>query len=159
MVKNNYLLPLISDLIDSIGKKRVFTKMDLRWGYNNVRIKEEDEWKAAFSIPEGSFESTVMFFGLTNSPATFQAMINDLLRDLVMEEKVAVFIDDVMIAMKTEEEHDEIVEEVLRRLKENDLFVKPEKYVWKVREVGFLGVIIRGDGERMEKEKMQGVIE
>jgi len=159
MVKNNYLLPLISDLIDSIGKKRVFMKMDLRWGYNNVRIKEEDEWKAAFSMPEGSFESIVMFFGLTNSPATFQAMINDLLRDLVMEEKVAVFIDDVMIATKTEEEHDEIVEEVLRRLEENDLFVKPEKYVWKVREVGFLGVIIREDGERMEKEKVQGVIE
>ena len=70
-IKNNYPLPLISDLIDSIGKKKVFTKMDLQWGYNNVRIKEEDEWKAVFSMPEGSFEPTVMFFGLTNSPATF----------------------------------------------------------------------------------------
>jgi len=64
-------LPLISDLIDSIGKKKVFTKMNLRWGYNNVRIKEGDEWKAAFSMPEESFEPTVMFFGLTNLPATF----------------------------------------------------------------------------------------
>ena len=71
----------------------------------------------------------VMFFGLTNSPATFQAMMNDLLRDLVVEEKVAVFIDDMMIAMETEEGHDKIVEEVLRRLEENNLFVKPEKYV------------------------------
>ena len=62
MIKNNYPLPLISDLVDSIGKKRVFTKMDLRWGYNNVRIKEGDGWKAAFSMSEGSFESTVMFF-------------------------------------------------------------------------------------------------
>jgi len=70
-IKNNYPLPLISDLIDSIGKKKVFTKMDLRWEYNNVRIKEGDEWKAAFLMPEGSFEPTVMFFGLTNSPATF----------------------------------------------------------------------------------------
>ena len=122
-------MPLISDLIDSIGKKKVFTKMDLCCGYNNVRIKEGDEWKAAFSMPEGSFEPTVMFFGLTNSPATFQAMMNDLLRDLVVEEKVAVFIDDVMIATETEEGHDEIVEEVLRRLEENDLFVKPEKCV------------------------------
>ena len=78
-----------------------------------------------------------MFFGLTNSPATFQAMINDLPRDLVVEEKVAVFIDDVIIATETKEEHNEIVEEVLRRLEENDLFVKPEKCVWKVREVGF----------------------
>ena len=158
-IKNNYPLPLISDLIDSIGKKKVFTKMDLRWGYNNVRIKEGDEWKAAFSMSEGSFEPMVMFFGLTNSPVMFQAMINDLLRDLVVEEKVAVFIDNVMVATETEEGHDEIVEEVLRRLEENDLFVKPEKCVWKVREVGFLGVIIGKYGVRMEKEKVQRVIE
>jgi len=128
-------LPLISDLIDSIGKKKVFTKMDLRWKYNNVRIKEKNEWKAAFSMPEGSFEPTVIFFGLTNSPAMFQAMMNELLRDLVVEEKVVVFIDDVMVATETKKGHDEIVEEVLRRLEENDLFVKLEKYVWKVREV------------------------
>jgi len=158
-IRNNYILPLISDLINSIGKKKVFTKMDLRWGYNNVRIKEGDEWKVAFLMPEGLFEPTVMFFGLTNSPTIFQAMMNDLLRDLVVEEKVAVFIDDVMVATETEEGHDEIVEEVLRRLEENNLFVKPEKCVWKVREVGFLGVIIGEDGVRMKKEKIQGVIE
>ena len=158
-IKNNYPLPLISDLIDSIGKKKVFMKMDLRWGYNNVRIKEGDEWKAAFSMPEGSFEPTVMFFGLTNSPVTFQAMINDLLRDLVVEEKVVVFIDDVMIVTETEEGHNKIVEEVLRRLEENDLFVKPEKCIWKIGKVKFLGVIIGEDRVRIEKEKVQGVIE
>ena len=70
-IKNNYPLPLISDILENIGAKKVFTKMDLRWGYNNVRIKEGDEWKAAFMTPEGSFEPTVMFFGLTNSLATF----------------------------------------------------------------------------------------
>ena len=110
-------------------------------------------------MPEGSFEPTVMFFGLTNSPAMFQAMMNDLLRDLVVEEKVAVFIDNVMIVTETEEGYDEIVEEVLKRLEENDLFVKPEKCVQKVREIGFLEVIIGEDGVRMEKEKVQGVIE
>ena len=109
-------------------------------------------------MSEVLFEPTVMFFGLTNSPAMFQAMINDLLRDLVVKGKVAVFIDDVMVATETEEGHDEIVEEVLRRLEENDLFVKPEKCVWKVREVGFLEVIIGEDRVRMEKEKVQGVI-
>ena len=128
-IKNNYPLPLISDLIDSIGKKKVFTKMDLQWGYNNIRIKEGNEWKAAFSTLKGSFEPTVMFFGLTNPLATFQAMMNDLLRDLIVEEKVAVFIDDVIIVTETKEGHNEIVEEVLRRLEENDLFVKPEKCV------------------------------
>jgi len=81
-------------------------------------------------------------------------MMNNLLRDLVVEEKVTVFINDMMIATETEEGHDKIVEEVLKRLEENDLFVKPEKYVWKVREVGFLGVIIGEDGVRMEKEKV-----
>jgi len=158
-IKNNYPLLLILDLIDSIRKKKVFTKMDLQWGYNNVRIKEGDEWKAVFSMPEGLFEPTVMLFGLTNSSATFQAIMNNLLRDLVVEEKVVVFIDDVMVATKTEEGHDEIVKEVLRRLEENDLFVKLEKYVWKVREVGFLGVIIGEDGVRIEKEKVQRVVE
>ena len=123
-----------------------------------MRIKEGDEWKAAFSMLEESFEPTVMFFGLTNSPAMFQAMMNDLLRDLVVEEKIVVFIDDVMVATETEEGHDKIVEEVLKRLEKNDLFIKPEKCVWKIREVGFLGVIIKEDGVRMEKEKVQGVV-
>jgi len=77
----------------------------------------------------------------------------------VVEEKVAVLIDDVMIVTETEKEHDEIVEEVLRKLEENNLFVKPEKYMWKVREVGFLRVIIGEDKVRMEKEKVQRVIE
>jgi len=71
MVKNNYSLPLISDIVENTDIKKVFTKMDLRWGYNNVQIKEEDKWKTAFTIPEGSFKPTVMFFGLMNSPATF----------------------------------------------------------------------------------------
>jgi len=115
-------------MLENISTKKVFTKMDLRWGYNNVRIKEEDEWKAAFTIPEGSFEPTVMFFGLTNSPATFQTMMNKLLRDLINMGKVAVFIDDVIIGMEMEEGHDELVAEVIRTLEENNLYVKPEKY-------------------------------
>jgi len=122
-VKNNYPLPLISDILENIGTKKVFTKMDLRWGYNNVMIKEEDEWKAVFTMPEGLFEPTVMFFRLTNSPAMFQAMMNELLRDLINTGKVAVFIDDVIVGTETEEGHDELVAEVIRRLEENNLYV------------------------------------
>jgi len=92
-----------------------------------VRIKEGDEWKAAFTMPEGLFEPTVMFFRLTNSPATFQAMMNELLRDLTNMRKMAVFINDVIVGTETEEEHNELVEEVIKRLEENDLYVKPEK--------------------------------
>ena len=131
-VKNNYLLPLITDLVDSMGNKRVFTKMDLQWGYNNVRIKERDEWKVAFTTHVESYEPVVMFFGMTNSPTTFQGMMNKILRDMINEEKVAAFVDDVLIGTETKEGHDEIVEEVLRRLEENNLYVKPEKCAWKV---------------------------
>jgi len=110
-------------------------------------------------MPEGSFRPTVMFFGLINSPATFQAMMNKLLRDLINTGKVAAFIDDVIIGTETEEGHDKIVAEVIRRLEENDLYVKPEKCRWKVREVEFLGVVIRLEGIKMEKEKVKGVLE
>ena len=127
-IKNNYPLPLISDVLENIGTKKLFTKTDLRWGYNNVRIKEGDEWKAAFMMPEGLFEPTVMFFGLTNSPAIFQAMMNELLRNLINMEKVAVFIDDVIVGTELEEGHDELVAEVIKRLEENDLYMKLEKY-------------------------------
>ena len=157
-VKNNYPLPLITDLIDNMGSKRVFTKMDLWWGFNNIRIKEGDKWKGALMIHMGSFELTVMFFGITNSPATFQAMINEILRDMINEGKVAAFVNNVLVKTETEKGHDEIVEEVLRRLEENDLYVKPEKCVWKVRKIGFLGVVIGPSGIEMEKEKVDGVL-
>ena len=150
---------MISEVLENIGTKKLFTKMDLRWGYNNVRIKEGDEWKAAFIMPEGLFEPTVMFFGLTNSPATFQAMMNELLRDLINMGKVAVFIDDVIMGTETEEGHDELVAEVIKRLEENDLYVKPEKCKWKMREVEFLGVVIGPEGIKMEREKVKGVLE
>ena len=112
-----------------------------------------------FTILEESFEPTVMFFGLTNSLTTFQAMMNKLLRDLINTEKVATFIDDVIVGTETEEGHDNLVAEVIRRLEENDLYVKPEKCKWKVREVGFLGVVIGPDGIKMEEEKVKGIVE
>jgi len=118
-----------------------------------------DEWKAAFMVSEGSFEPTVMFFELMNSPVTFQAMMNELLRNLINTGKVAVFIDDVIVGMETEEGNEELVVEVIKRLEENDLYVKPEKCKWKVKEVEFLGVVIGPEGIKMEKEKVKGVLE
>ena len=99
----------------------MFTKLDLRWGYNNVRIKEGDEWKVAFTIHIRAYEPTVMYFRLANSPATFQAMMNDLFRDLINQGDTATFIDDILVTMDMEEGHDELVKKVLRRLEENDL--------------------------------------
>ena len=131
-VKNNYLLPLITELINNIGSKKVFTKMDLRWGFNNVRIKEGDKWKGVFTMHIGSFKLTVMFFGMTNLPVTFQVMMNEILRDLINKEKVVAFVDDVLVGTEIEKGHNKIVEEILKRLEENDLYIKPEKCVWKV---------------------------
>jgi len=106
----------------------------------------------------GLFEPMVMFFGMTNSPATFQAMMNEILRDLINEGKVAAFVDDMLVGIETEEEHDEIVKEILRRLEENDLYIKLEKYMWKTRKIGFLEVIIGPDGIEMEAEKVDRVL-
>ena len=111
------------------------------------------------TTPEGFFEPTVMFFGLTNSLTTFQAMINELLRDLINTGKVAAFIDDVIVGMEMEEGYDEIVEEVIRRLEENNLYVKLEKYKWKVQKVGFLEVVIEPEGIKMKKEKVKGILD
>jgi len=104
------------------------------------------------------FEPTVMFFGMTNLLATFQAMMNEILRDLINEGKVAVFVDDVLVGTETEKGHNEIIEEILRRLEENDLYIKPEKCVWKVKKIGFLGVIIGPNGIEIEGEKVDGVL-
>ena len=110
-------------------------------------------------MPERSFELTVMFFGLMNSPATFQAMMNKLLRDLINTGKVVVFINDMIVGTETEEGHDELVMEIIKRLEENDLYVKLEKCKWKAREVEFLGVVIGLEGIKMEKGKVKGVLE
>jgi len=158
MVKNNYPLPLITDLVNSMGNKRVFTKMDLWWSYNNVQIKKGDKWKAALTTHVGSYKPVVMFFGMTNLSATFQGMINEILRDIINKGKITAFVDDVLIGTETEEGHDEIVKEVLRRLEENDLYVKLEKCAWKVQKVNFLGVIMGQGKIEMEEDKVTGVL-
>jgi len=106
----------------------------------------------------GTYKPTVMYFGLTNSSATFQTMMNDLFQDLINQGDTAMFIDNILVAIDTEEWHDELVEEILKRLEENDLFVKPEKCRWKVKKVGFLGVVISPKGVEMQKKKVKGVL-
>jgi len=99
-----------------------------------------------------------MYFGLTNFSATFQTIMNDLFQDLINQRDTAIFIDDILVATDIEKEHDKLVEEVLKRLEENNLFVKLEKFIWKVREVEFLGVIISPREVEMQKEKVEGVL-
>jgi len=113
----------------------------------------------AFTTHVGSFELVVMFFGMMNSPATFQGMMNEIMRDLINEGKMAVFVDDVLVGIDSEEGHDEIVVEVLKWLEENDLYVKPEKCSWKTNKVNFLGVVMDQGKIEMEEDKVAGVLD
>jgi len=100
----------------------------------------------------------VIFFGLTNLLAIFQAMMNDILRDLIDTEDVVAFMDDVLVEIEDEKKHDE-VEEILKRMETNNLYLKPEKYVWKFKEIDFLGLVMGANGIKMQKEKVLGVLE
>ena len=151
-VKNGYPLPLIANILDGIDSKKVFTKLDLRWRYNNVRIKEGDEWKMVFTMHIKAYKPTVIYFRLTNSSTTFQTIMNDLFQDMMNQGHMATFIDDIIVVTDTEKEHNEVVEEVLKQLEKNDLFVKLEKCQWKVKEVEFLGVVIEPKGVEMQKK-------
>jgi len=132
--------------------------LDVRWGYNNVRIKEGDEAKAAFKTNQGLYEPRVMFFGLTNSPSTFQTMMDTIFRDLILTNEVIVYMDDILIATTNNlTHHREIVHQVLYRLEEHDLYLKPEKCSFETPEVEYLGVIIGYGKICMDPVKVQGV--
>jgi len=139
-MKNKYPLPLIPELIAKLCGAKYFTKLDVRWGFNNVRIKEGDEWKATFQTNRGLYEPLVMFFGLTNSPATFQTMMDNIFEDLILEGVVVVYLDDILIFMETLEEHRKITRHVLPRL-------------------STLGVIISHNSIVMDLVKITGVTE
>lgn len=104
-IKNCYPLLLVVDIISRLQGARYFTKFDVHWGYNNIQIKQGDEWKAAFSTNCGLFEPNVMFFGLTNSPATFQVLMNLIFADLIAAGKVAVYLDNILIFSGQLDEH------------------------------------------------------
>lgn len=156
-IKNTYPLPLISELVNKLKGAKIFSKLDLRSGYNNVRIKDGDQWKAAFKCSKGLYEPTVMFFGLCNSPATFQMFMNDLFKDMIDEGWLLIYMDDMLIFSEDMDTHRTYVKRVLQRLKDNDLFLKPEKCVFKASEVEFLGLIIRPDELAMDPTKLNGI--
>ena len=100
-----------------------------------------------------------MFFGLTNLLATFQTMMNDILRNLINTGEVAAFIDNVLVGTEDEKQYNKIVKEVLKKIEENDLYIKPEKCIWKVREINFLGLVMRLEKIKMQEEKVAEVLE
>ncbi|KAF8754250.1 hypothetical protein RHS01_06468 [Rhizoctonia solani] len=135
---------------------KVFTKLDLRWGYNNVQVKEGDKWKTAFQTKYGLYKSLVMTFGLTNAPAAFQHFMNKLFKDL-LDVCVIIYLDDILIYSKDDALHTRHVHEVLRQLMENQLFCKASKCTFHVTSVEYLGIIVSDKGFSLDKLKIQAV--
>jgi len=131
----------------------------LTWGYNNVCIKEGNKWKMVFITRRGLFEATVMYFGFSNAPATFQSMINNILGDLIHIKLVMVYLDDILIFGTCLKEHRRLVKEVLKRLQFNDLYAKAEKCFFEQSNIKYLGVIISENKVQMDEEKLSGVLE
>ena len=157
MIKDSYPLPLISDLINKVKDAQVFTKFDVRWGYNNIQIKDGDQWKAAFITHKGLFEPTVMFFGLSNSPATFQQFMNDSFRDMIAEGWLVVYMDDILITSPDHDLDEERTKRVLQRLKDLDLHLKLKKCKFGVSEVDYLGLILQPGSIAMDPKMLAGI--
>jgi hypothetical protein len=158
-VKNAYPIPLISEIVDKLKTAKYFTKFDVRKGYNNVRIRDGNQWKAAFKCSKGLFEPMVMFFGLCNSPATCQTMMNTIFRDLIDKGLVIVYLDNILIFTDSMEEQRRIVKEVLRILKKHGLYLKPEKCEFEKERVEYLGLIIRHGHTEMDPVKVAGIMD
>jgi Reverse transcriptase (RNA-dependent DNA polymerase) len=157
MVKNSYPLPLILEIMDKLKGAKYFTKLDVRWGCDNVWIRKGDEWKAAFKTNKGLFEPTVMFFGMCNSPATFQAMMDDIFMMMIDNQLVIVYMDDILIFADTKEELEWITKLVLEKLREHDLFLKAKKCEFCQTRIEYLGMIIEEGKISVDAVKPGGI--
>jgi Reverse transcriptase (RNA-dependent DNA polymerase)/RNase H-like domain found in reverse transcriptase len=143
--------------MDKIKVAKYFTKLDVRWGYNNVQIRKGDKWKAVFKTNKGLFEPTVMFFGMCNSPATFQAMMDDIFMTMIDNRVVIVYMDDTLIFANTKEELEQITKLVLEKLREHDLFLKAKKCKFCQTRIEYLGMIIKEGKISMDAVKLGGI--
>ena len=162
-IHNQYPVPLISDLITDLRGAYIYTKLDIRWGYNNVRIKAGDEHKAAFKTRYGLFEPLVMFFGLTNSPATFQTMMNHIFAPIITKHEllgtmIRVYMDNIAITTRTSDgDHTAAVSDVLQPAANHNLYFKPEKCIFHAPRIDYLGVILEKGVTRMDPVKIAGI--
>jgi hypothetical protein len=158
-VKDRYTLPLINEIVDNLKDARYFTKLDIRLGYNNVRLTSGDKYKAAFKTNHGLYEPLVMFFGLCNAPSSFQQMMAEMFKEEIATGKVFIYIDDVIIATKDLAEHPQLVYKVLQRFKQNNLYLKPEKCKFDRMQIEYLSMIISHNKVAMDPIKVQGIVE
>ena len=156
-IKNTYPLPLISDLVDNLWQFSHFTKFDIHWGYNNIHIKEGDEWKATFITPLGLFEPTVMFFGLCGSPSTFQAFMNFNFANYIWEDWLVSYMDNLGIGAHSIDDLDQKVHLVLQQFWDLNLTLKLSKCEFNKMEVEFLGMIVGHGCIQMDPAKLSAI--
>ena len=143
--------------MDQLKGAKYFTKLNIQWGYNNVRIKDGNQWKVAFKTSQGLFEPMVMFFGMCNSPATFQAMMDDIFRDMKAEGWIIIYMDHIFIFTKELQRNIEYTKWTLQQLQENNLYLKPEKCTFWMMKVEYLGLIIQENLISMDPVKLNGI--
>jgi hypothetical protein len=157
-IKNKYPLPRINDLFDQLGGASIFSKIDLRYGYHQVRIRDEDIHKTTFGTRYGHYEFVVVPFGLTNAPTTFMCWMNNVL-DKFLDRFVSVFIDDILIYSKNREECEEHLRLILQVLGENQLYAKFSKCDFFEKQVYYLGHVISEKGVAVDPGKIRSIME
>jgi hypothetical protein len=157
-IKNKYSLPRIDIFFDQLAGAKVFSKVDLHSGYHQIMIHKEDVPKTAFSTRYGLYEYLVMSFRLTNAPAHFMYLMNSVFMSK-LDKFVMVFIDDILIYSKSEDEHAQHLQVILQRLRDHQLYAKFSKCAFWLREVSFLGHVISAEGIAIDPSKVQEVLE
>ena len=157
-IKNRYPLPKVKKTLMRLAQARIFTKLDVRGAYNLIRRKEGDEWKTAFRMRYGLFESLVMSFGLTNAPTTFQNFINDSLSP-DLDNLTTAYLDDILIYSNDLHKYQAHVEKILAATTKQGLYLKPDKCEFHAQEVKYLGLIVGAEGMKMDSGDVETIRE